>query len=92
MSVYLVFEFLFSILGYHNTRSSLVAGFSERKENFTHCLIRLMGGTCHHPDKSPQSIANNTCTVTHAVTLAKLVSQAIDYIAKLYIFMRTITL
>ena len=43
---------------------------------FTHCLIRLMCGTRDHPDESPQSIVNNsyTCTVTHAVTLAKLVS------------------
>ena len=40
-----MFEFLFSILGYHKTRSSLVAGISERKENFTHRLIILMGGT-----------------------------------------------
>ena len=69
-----MFEFLLSILGYHKIRSSLVAGISERKENFTHCLIRLMSGARDHPDESPQLIINNTCTVTHAVTLAKLVS------------------
>ena len=74
-----MFEFLFSILGYHKTRSSLVAGISERKENFTHRLIRLMSGTRDHPDESPQSIVNNTCTVTHAVTLVKLVSQAVHF-------------
>ena len=76
---YLVFEFLFSILGYHKTRSSLVAGISERKENFTHHLIRLISDTRDHPDKSAQSIVSNTCTVTHAVTLAKLVSQAVHF-------------
>ena len=70
-------EFLFSILGYHKTRSSLVAGISERKENFTHRLIRLMSGTRDHSDESPQSIVNNTCTVTHVVTLVKLVSRAV---------------
>ena len=75
---YLVFEFLFTILGYHKT-SSLVAGISERKENFTHRLIRLMSGTHDHPDESPQSIVNNTCMVTHAVTLVKLVSRAVHF-------------
>ena len=38
-----------------------------------------MSGTRDHPDESPQSIVNNTCTVTHAVTLAKLVSQAVHF-------------
>ena len=56
-----------SVLGYHKTGSSLVAlsvaGISEGKESFTHCLIRLMCGTRDHPDESPQLIVNNSCTV-----------------------------
>ena len=56
-----------SVLGCHKTGSSLVAlsvaGISEGKESFTHHLIRLMCGTCDHPDESLQSIVNNSCTV-----------------------------
>ena len=41
-----------SVLGYHKTRSSLVAlkvaGISEGKKSFTHRLIRLMCGTHAH--------------------------------------------
>ena len=47
-----------------------VAGISERKENFTDRLIRLMYGTRDHPDESPQSTVNDTCTVIHSVILA----------------------
>ena len=61
-----------------------VAGISEGKESFTHRLIILMYGTRDHLDEFPQSIVNDTCTVTHAVTLAKLVSQPC-------IFMQTTT-
>ena len=56
-----------SVLGYYTTGSSLVAlnvaGISEGKGSFTHHLIRLMCGTRDHPDESPQSIVNNSCTV-----------------------------
>ena len=40
-----------------------------------------MCGTRHHPDESPQLIVNNssTCTVTHAVTLMKLVIWAVHF-------------
>ena len=59
-----------------------VAGISEGKESFTHRLIRLMYGTRDHPDEFPQSIVDDTCTVTHAVTLA---------FSQLCIFMHTTT-
>ena len=38
-----------------------------------------MGGTRDYSDESPQSIVNNTCKVTHAVTLVKLVSRAVHF-------------
>ena len=38
-----------------------------------------MCGTRDHLDESPQSIVNNTCIVTHAVTLVKLVSRAVHF-------------
>ena len=81
-----MFEFLFST-GDHKTGSSLVAlkvaGISEGKESFTNHLIRLMCGTRDHLDAFPQSIVNNSYSVSanlcisytpHAVTLMKLVS------------------
>ena len=56
-----------SVLGYHKTGSSLVAlsvaEIIEGKESFTHRLTRLMCGTRDHPDESPQSMVNNSCTV-----------------------------
>ena len=62
-----------------------VVGISEGKENFAHHLIRLMYGTCDHPDESLQSIINDTCIVTHAVTLVKLVSQVVHFHANNFI-------
>ena len=55
-----------SVLGYHKIGSSPVAkniaGIGEGKESFTHCLIRLMYGTCDHLDEFPQSIVHNSRT------------------------------
>ena len=56
-----------------------VAGISEEKENFTHQLVRLISGPRDHPDESSQLIVNNTCRVTYAVILAKLVSQSVHF-------------
>ena len=36
-----------------------IAGISEGKESFTHCLVRLMCGTCDHLGESH----NRSCTV-----------------------------
>ena len=67
-----MFEILFSILGYHKTDHHLfplnVAGISEGKEELFYRLIILMYGTHDHPDETPQSIVNDTCTVTHGET------------------------
>ena len=38
-----------------------------------------MYGTHDHPDETPRSIVNDTWTITHAVTLVKLVSQAVHF-------------
>ena len=72
----------FSLVHWGTTRLDhhlLPLTVAEGKENFTHCLIKLMYGTRDHPDEFPQSIVNDTCTVTYAVTLAKLVSQAVHF-------------
>ena len=69
-----------SALGYHKIGLSLIAkGISEGNESFSH------HGTGDHPDESPQSMVNNSCTVhqlmyelvsytPHAVTPAKQIS------------------
>ena len=63
-----------------------VAGISEGKESFAHCLVRLMCDTRDHPNAFPQSIVNNSCTVhllisyiPHAITIVKLVSQVVHF-------------